>query len=183
MDLAADKRMIDSCLSGDRQAQYELYGKYCKGMFNVCLRMINDRNEAEDVLQNAFIEVFGKLKYFRYESAPGAWIKRIVVNQCINHLRKRRPVLTESGELPESTAEETGTDPELNVGRIRNAIAQMPDGYRTIFCLYAMEGYDHGEIAEIMDISESTSKSQYSRARSKLYDILKESGDINRLYE
>lgn len=183
MDTEADKKMIEACLTGNRHAQHELYSRYSQAMYNVCLRMMNDRVDAEDVLQNAFIEVYGKLRYFRHESSPGAWIKRIVVNQCINHLRRRRPLITQSGELPEPQAADTIDGTVLNVGRIKNAISKMPEGYRTVFCLYAMEGYDHSEIAEIMDISESTSKSQYSRARAKLYEILKESGDLNRLYE
>lgn len=183
MEAAAEKAMIEGCLSGSRDAQYELYKRYNKAMYNICLRMMNDRADAEDVLQNAFVEVFSKLKYFRHESAPGAWIKKIVINQCINHLRKRKIQYSDPENLVETAYEEEGLPTVLNVEVIRRCLEQMPDGYRTIFCLYAMEGYDHGEIAEILGITEATSKSQYSRARVRLYEILKSNGNINKLYE
>ncbi|MGB4839186.1 MAG: sigma-70 family RNA polymerase sigma factor [Saprospiraceae bacterium] len=181
--LAEDKLMIEGCIAGKRDAQYQLYKKYCKAMFNICLRMVNDVNEAEDVLQNAFVDVFSKLKMFRYESTPGAWIKRIVVNNCINHIRSKKMNLVASENIPELAEENHDNEIQLNVSLIKNAIQKLPEGYRTIFCLYSMEGYDHSEISEILKISESTSKSQYSRARAKLYEILKSNGSINEIYQ
>ncbi|MEN9609702.1 MAG: hypothetical protein RLZZ628_516 [Bacteroidota bacterium] len=168
--------IVRACQQNDRKAQFELYRLYARAMYNVCFRMTNSAETAEDALQNAFTDVFRKIDSFRFESTIGAWIKRIVVNHCINELKKRRlffeslddrlhasPILEES-PLPESY---------LNVTAIQNAVAQLPEGYRVVFTLYAMEGYDHEEIASILNISEATSKSQYSRAKAKLRDVLK----------
>jgi RNA polymerase sigma factor (sigma-70 family) len=181
--LAEDKMVIDGCIAGKRDAQYQLYKTYSKAMFNICIRMINDVNEAEDILQNAFVDIFTKLKMFRYESTPGAWIKRIVVNHCINHIRAKKQLLLLSEQLPDITDDSNEESVEYDVSLIKNAIGQLPDGYRSVFCLYAMEGYDHSEIAEILDINESTSKSQYSRARGKVYEILKSNGSIEKIFQ
>ena len=150
-------------------------------MYNICLRMVIDQNDAEDVLQISFFQIFSKLGEYRFESTIGAWIKRIVVNNCINHLRKNI-IHFESIEDKEVMIQED--EPvEYNVSSIKKAINDLPEGYRVIFCLYTLEGYDHGEIAQIMNISESTSKSQYSRAKSKLCQILKDNGSINQIYQ
>ncbi|MBC7884252.1 MAG: RNA polymerase sigma factor [Saprospiraceae bacterium] len=150
-------------------------------MYNICRRMIINDEEAQDVLQNSFIDIFTKLKMFKFESTPGAWIKRIVVNNCINHLRSRKLIIKELN-FDYEIADCHDDDIELNVTVIYNAIGLLPEGYRVVFNLYAVEGYDHGEISEILNISESTSKSQYSRAKSKLYDILRTSGNLNNIY-
>lgn len=167
--------IIEGCKRGDRKAQFELYRQYSKAMYNICLRMLGSAENAEDALQNAFIDIFSKLDSFRGESTVGAWIKRIVVNNCINQLKKRR--LTFS-ELDDNTVSKIPTDtPEigseiLNVSAIQRAVNTLPDGYRVVFTLYALEGYDHEEIGEILGITEATSKSQYSRAKARLRDIL-----------
>lgn len=142
-------------------------------MFNICLRMVKNDADAEDILQNSFIDVFTKLESFRFESSVGAWIKRIVVNNCINFLKKRRLYFEEIderiGDFEDAPPEE---EPQLNVKAIKDALFQLPEGYRVVFSLYQMEGYDHSEIAEILNVSEQTSKSQYSRARKKLRELL-----------
>jgi RNA polymerase sigma factor (sigma-70 family) len=138
--------------------------------------MLNNRAEAEDLLQDSFAEAFINLESFRYESAFGAWLKRIVVNKCINHLKKRKTQLIYTDTIPESANEDETSDidpGQLEVKKIYNAIEQLPDGYRVIFSLYLLEGYDHSEISQILGITESTSKSQFSRAKQKLKDILK----------
>ncbi len=138
--------------------------------------MVKNETDAEDILQNAFVDVFTKLDSFRYQSAVGAWIKRIVVNNCINFLKKRRVYFDELDERHGNILfEETGFSDDslqLNVGSIKRAVQQLPDGYRVVLSLYMFEGYDHGEIAEILSISEATSKSQYSRAKKKLRGLL-----------
>ncbi|MBK9256672.1 MAG: sigma-70 family RNA polymerase sigma factor [Saprospiraceae bacterium] len=176
-----DRQLIQNCLSGDRDAQYKLYRTYAKAMYNICKRMVPYDADAEDVLQLSFIDVFSKLNSYKFESTPGAWIKRIVINNCINHLRKRR---LETKEFDGNTdiVDEDHTEYEVNVQLIHKAIELLPDGYRIIFSLYAVEGYDHSEIAEILNITESTSKSQYSRARARLKEIIRSNGDINRIY-
>ena len=168
------REIVEACKSGDRSAQFELYQLYSKAMYNICLRMLKTEADAEDVLQNAFIDVFGKLDSFRFESTIGAWIKRIVINNCINFLKKRRLYFEEiSDRLTEMPDDDSNRySDQLSVAKIKHAVNELPDGYRVVFSLYAFEGYDHGEIAQILDISESTSKSQYSRARKKLRELL-----------
>lgn len=135
--------------------------------------MLRDEMDAEDLLQNSFTDVFTKIHTFRYQSTIGAWIKRVVVNNCINFLKKRRLEFTELDNRFHQIKEEEIPEPaKLNIGAIQNAMMKLPDGYRVVFSLYLMEGYDHKEIAEILGVSEATSKSQYSRAKKKLRQML-----------
>jgi RNA polymerase sigma-70 factor (ECF subfamily) len=146
--------------------------------------MLHNREEAEDLLQDSFCDAFTKLGTFRYESSFGAWLKQIVVNRCINWMQKKKINLVFPEEIDEPDQKSYGeTDYEdisMNVNKIHEAIGQLPEGYRVIFSLYALEGYDHAEISEIMGISESTSKSQYLRAKKKIRDILKSETDEKR---
>ncbi len=138
--------------------------------------MLNSMEEAEDLLQESFAEAFKKLESFRFESSFGAWLKRIVVNRCINHLKKRRAELYYTDNLPENPSNQEEFDDDhaqMEVKKIKQAMEMLPDGYRVIFSLYLVEGYDHAEIAQIMEISESTSKSQFSRAKQKVKEIIK----------
>lgn len=135
--------------------------------------MIDNSTEAEDVLQESFIDVYRKLHTYKFESTPGAWIKRIVINNCINKLRKKKLHIEEIEEgryIAEDLVEKE--DYRFEVKKIKRAVSALPDGYRAIFSLYAMEGYDHQEIGQIMNISESTSKSQYSRAKKKIRELI-----------
>jgi RNA polymerase sigma-70 factor (ECF subfamily) len=137
--------------------------------------MINQQEEAEDVLQEAFTYAFMRLSSFRFESSFGAWLKRIVVNTCINQLKKRRLELVYTDSTYDVLPEEEVIDyGEINfeVEKVRKAIEKLPEGYRVVFSLYLLEGYDHKEIAEIMNISESTSKSQFLRAKKKIKEII-----------
>ena len=144
-------------------------------MYNICLRMLGNEADAEDLLQNSFIDVFTKLDSFRYQSSIGAWMKRIVINNCINFLKRKRLRFTEleplHGELNPSE-EETPSGEGLSVEVVREAMMKLPEGYRVVFSLYLLEGYDHKEIAGILGISEATSKSQFSRAKKKLREII-----------
>ena len=166
--------IVEACKRGDRKAQFELYKLYSKAMYNICLRMLGMAENAEDALQNAFVDVFTKLDSFRHESTIGAWIKRIVVNNCINYMKKRRLEFAEMNENLHYIADDDAIVSEevLQVDIIQKAIQQLPDGYRVVFTLYAMEGYDHEEIGEILGVTEATSKSQYSRAKARLRDML-----------
>jgi len=167
------RNLVEKCIKGERTAQYNLYRMYSKGMYNVCLRMLNDSMEAEDVLQESFVDVYRKLHTFKYESTPGAWIKRIVVNNCISRLRKNKLQIEEIEEGRYVVAEEgESRDLSYEVHQIKKAMSALPEGYRAIFSLYAVEGYDHSEIGQIMNISESTSKSQYSRAKKKIRELM-----------
>ena len=151
-------------------------------MFNICMRIINHMGEAEDVLQEAFVDAFTNLHQFRQQSTFGAWFKQIVVNKSINHLRSRKVKWVEIEEWQESTDGYGGPseeitifdedDASLEVERIRNAVLRLPDGYRVVLSLYLFEGYDHEEIGEVLGISESTSRTQYMRAKRKLMEIM-----------
>ena len=167
-------RLIANCKRGDRVAQYRLYQQYSRAMYNICLRMLRNEQDAEDVLQNAFLDVFTKIDTYRYEATIGAWIKRIVINNCINFIKKRKMQFEEYDPRKVDQPEEVVPDfePET-VEAVQRAIGQLPHGYRTVFSLYLLEGYDHKEIGEILEISEATSKSQYSRAKQKIREIMR----------
>lgn len=172
------REIVEACKRGNRSAQFQLYQLYSQAMYNICLRMLNDVSDAEDMLQNSFVDVFTKLDYFRFESSIGAWIKRIVVNNCINFLKKRRLKIVEIGDrdVPQERYDNKWDGIPFTVDAINEGINQLPDGYRVVLSLYLLEGYDHQEIGEILSITASTSKSQYSRAKQKLREILKQKG-------
>jgi RNA polymerase sigma factor (sigma-70 family) len=169
------REIIELSKEGNPKAQYQLYKLYSKAMFNICIRMLNNREEAEDLLQESFTDAFMKLGTFRYESSFGAWIKRIVINKCINSIQKKKVDLVLFEQQVEAQDHEETIDYsriEMDVRKIHHAMEELPDGYRVIFSLYALEGYDHAEISHILGISESTSKSQYLRAKQKIRDII-----------
>jgi RNA polymerase sigma factor (sigma-70 family) len=170
------KEIIELSRSGNARAQQQLYRLYSNAMYNICYRMMNSREEAEDMLQESFTEAFIHLSSFRFESAFGAWLKRLTVNRCINALKKRKADLVPTEDLPDMGTDngESGEVPGLTVEQVRKAMEQLPEGYRVVFSLYLLEGYDHGEIAQILGISETTSKSQYSRAKQRIKEILTE---------
>lgn len=143
-------------------------------MFSIANRMMNSREEAEDMIQEAFTYVFMKLHTFRNESSIGAWIKRIVVNQCINELKRKRIALSfeESIEKYDLADDNETAESQYSVENIKEALNALPDGYRVITSLYLFEGYDHSEISQILNISESTSKSQYHRAKKKMNELI-----------
>jgi len=166
--------LIARCRRGDREAHYRIYKLYARSMYNVSFRITGREEDAEDALQEAFISAFNNLQSYRADATFGAWLKRIVVNKSINLLKKRKHELIseeEQWDIPEEEVQEEYRE-ELTVDRVKKAIEELPDGYRTVLSLYLLEGYDHQEIAGIMGISESTSKSQLNRAKTKLRDKL-----------
>lgn len=167
--------IVQACKQGDRKAQYKLYKLYAKAMFAICMRMTNNSAEAEDVLQEAFLDAFRKIDTFRGQSTFGAWLKRIVINRSINHLKKRKLDLfsVDQMDFKDEVQYRDEEDLKLQVNQVHQAIQELPDGFRMVLTLYLLEGYDHKEISEILGITESTSKSQYNRAKKKLVKILK----------
>ena len=165
--------LVAACRKGNRQAQFELYKLYAKAMYNVSLRIVNDDDEAEDVLQEAFLDAFSRLESFRAETTFGLWLKQIVINKSINQLRKRKAefVSLDGIDIADEVAH-TEEDLQYQVNEIKEAVAQLPDGYRVVLTLYLFEGYDHEEISHILKISENTSRSQYMRAKTKLNSLL-----------
>ena len=166
--------LISRCREGDRNAHYKLYKLYSKAMFNVGYRITGNHDDAEDVLQEAFISAFRNLNSYRGDSAFGAWLKRIVVNKAINALNKKKHESIPDDDRWDVPEEETPAEygDGLTVERVKKSIEQLPDGYRSVLSLYLLEGYDHQEIAEIMGISESTSKSQLNRAKGKWRELI-----------
>lgn len=165
--------VIAQCLKGDTGAQNQLYNLYAKAMYNICYRMTNDVDEAADVLQEAFISAFNNLSTYKGTASFGSWLKRIVVNKSINHIRSKKMNLVPLDEV-EPASEDVINDEDLylDIEKIKSGIELLPDGYRIVFSLYLLEGYDHKEISQILGITESTSKSQYNRAKAKLRKLL-----------
>jgi RNA polymerase sigma factor (sigma-70 family) len=144
-------------------------------MYNAAYRIVNNEDEAQDVLQEAFISAFHNLDSYRGDSAFGAWLKRIVINKAITQVTKRKMErFPEDGrwDVKEEEPADVFEGFPFTVEKVRAAIEALPDGYRTVLSLYLLEGYDHGEIAEIMGITESTSKSQFNRSKKKLKEML-----------
>lgn len=165
--------LIDRCKEGDRRAQHSLYELYAKAMYNTAWRIVENGDDARDILQESFIDMFLKLNSFRKESSFGGWFKRIVVNKSLNHLRKSRMVFQDTDDLPDMAEEETNEVLfAYNIGDVKKAVSNLPEGYRLVFNLYMIEDYSHREIARELGISESTSKSQLSRAKKKLKELV-----------
>jgi len=166
--------LVAACKRGDRQSQFKLYNLYVKAMYNTALRIVQDEAEAEDVLQEAFIDAFTRLGDFRQESTFGLWMKQIVVNKSISALRKRKVewCAIETDEFIAEEDTEESDDITFQVETIKNAINKLPEGYRLVLTLYLLEGYDHQEIAHILRINEVTSRSQFLRGRKKLLNDL-----------
>lgn len=170
--------LVTRCQKGDMPAAKQLYEQYAKAMYNICLRMMNNVEDAEDMLQEAFYQVFKNIGSYRGESAIGAWIKSIVVNKCLNQLKKRRLLLVTT-DAAEYAVEEDKTDEQAyiyTVEYVKKAIQYLPDGYRVVLTLYLFENYSHKQIAERLGISESTAKTQYMRAKQKIREYFKENG-------
>ncbi len=167
--------VVDRCKKGDQKAFFEIYKLYSKAMFNICFRIMGNQELAEDVLQEAFVNAFQNIDSYLGKASFGSWLKKIVVNKAISHIRKQQLDFVEFDGHEKQVDDELGNDIELilKIGSIRNAIQKLPNGYRVIFSLYLLEGYDHKEISEILKISVSTSKSQYNRAKNKLREILR----------
>lgn len=165
--------LVEQCKAGNASSQYELYSLYVDAMYNVALRFLGNKEDAEDMVQDSFVDAFKKLSSFKYESSFGAWLKRIVINKSINYLKaKRIPVVPIETHEFHLTDEEVVNADAMDIKKVKVGITKLPSGYRQIINLYLIEGYDHVEIGEILDISTSTSKSQYHRAKKKLLEIL-----------
>lgn len=168
-----EEKLIDGCIAGKREMQHQLYDLYSRKMMAVCLRYAPTTFEAEDIMQDAFVKVFNKLHTFKRDCPVEFWIRRIVVNTALKHLRSKQ-LLTVSHEAEEMANLSSG---EVNLSgytmdELMAMIQSLAPRYRMVFNLYAIEGYNHKEIGEMLGISEGTSKSQYSRARAILQSML-----------
>jgi RNA polymerase sigma factor (sigma-70 family) len=172
--------LVERCKQGDPRSYSELYQKYSRAMYNTSLRIVNHTADAEDVLQESFVDAFGAINSFGYKSTFGAWLKRIVINKSINALRKRKMEIIDIEKTSvQHMAEEEALDEEalqLKVEEVKKAVKELPNGYRTVLSLHLFEGYDQEEIAEIMQISHATVRTQYMRAKQKLLYLIKQGG-------
>ncbi len=165
-----EKKLIEACISNKREAQRQLYDRYAPLMMAVAQRYVGDHDVAQDVLQEAFIKVFTSLHTFSGVGSLEGWIRRIVINSALEYLRSN-DILHESVELEEvaSTATTTGTIvDDISADELLAMIATLPSGFRTVFNMFAIEGYSHKEIAQQLGITESTSRSQFNRAKALL---------------
>ncbi|MFC2090504.1 RNA polymerase sigma factor [Bacteroidota bacterium] len=167
-------RLVEKCLEGDVKAQYQLYRKYSKGLYNIAIRLMGNKMDAEDVLQESFIKAFRCMGELKDTEALGGWLKRIVTNKCISLLRKTRVRFEEIEDYKLDVTEEEELESYIEPELVHNTIKELPEGARTIIVLRALEGYAHKEIAEMLGISLSTSKTQYHRALGILKMKLKQ---------
>ena len=166
--------LLDRCLNGDQRAQFEIYRLYYKSMYNSSLRIVNVPEEAEDSMQESFLTAFRNLSTYSGEVSFGAWLKKIVINRSLDTLRKKKVIFEElHAELPVAYEQEPEPD-SVTVEEVKSAINSLSDGYRTILSLILLEGYDHEEVSEILGIKNVTSRTQFSRARQRLREILTE---------
>ncbi len=172
------KILIEKSLKGDSRAQHRLFHLYVKAMYNTVLRIVPEVEEAEDVVQEGFIKAFTRLDQFRGTSTFGAWLKRIMVNTALNSLKKYSPELTDMEVLTESAndTDEDWTNGMPSPAEINNEVKKLPKGCRVIFTLHLIEGYEQKEVAEMLNVSTSTVKTQYRRARLLLKERLNAQG-------
>ena len=169
-----EEAILQGCLGNDAAAQKELYNRYSPKMLAVCYRFGHNREDAEDMLQEGFIKVFSQIHTFRNQGAFEGWIRRIIVHTCINNLKKNKK-FSESVDLIHATSlqmREESVPSIVEAKQVVECIRLLPLGYRTVLNLYAIEGYSHKEISSVLEIEESTSRSQYTRAKQMLEDIL-----------
>ncbi len=162
-----EKELIDLAVENNRHAQHQIYSKFSPKMLSVCRQYIKDLQQAEDVMITAFMKVFTNLKHFEHKGSFEGWIRRIMINECISYIRVQKKVkfIEDENYYEESF---NNIESKFSVDDIQFLIDGLPDGYRMVFNLYAIEGYKHQEIAELLGINEGTSKSQLSHARKML---------------
>ena len=179
MSLKAEEQntLIKQCLQGSQKAQEKLYHLFANKMFAVCLRYSNSNFEAEDILQEGFIKVFKNLKKFKFTGSFEGWVRRIMVNTAIEFYRKNAKwQYTEDVQDVKIASKAIDVLQTLKANDILKLVQQLPTGYRTVFNLYVIEGYAHKEIADLLSISENTSKTQLFKARAALQEMIKNLG-------
>lgn len=171
-----EKELVEACIRNDRLAQKKLYDRYVRVMMAVCLRYVGDEDSAQDVLQEAFVKVFTSLASFTDSGTLEGWIRRIVVNTALETLRKGDVMRDTTGieEAEKIMSADVGVIERLSAEDLMGIISALPVGFRTVFNMYAIEGYSHKEIADILGISEGTSRSQYNRARNLIQKKIQE---------
>ncbi len=177
--------IVEKCKQNDRKAQLKLYNQYCDGMFVVAKRFVKDTLEAEDIVQESFIKAFAKLHQYKAEVTFGAWLKRIVINKSIDLLKSKKQHMLELDEVhlkvvDSGYEDEWLVDDAITLDEVKDAISKLPDKYRYVVMMFLVEGYDHQEIAEVLNITEVASRTQLSRGKTKLKELLTLSHDGTR---
>ncbi|WP_170148521.1 RNA polymerase sigma factor [Lacinutrix venerupis] len=170
--------IIDLCKQNNRKAQLQLYNQYCDGMYCVAKRFVNHTAEAEDIVQESFIKAFSKLQQFKGDVTFGAWLKRIVINKSIDYLKLKKQRLVELEDVHLKVIDNSNNnnwivEDATSLDDIKKAINMLPDKYKFVVMLFLIEGYDHEEISEILNITQVASRTQLSRGRVKLQELLK----------
>ncbi len=168
--------LVELCKANDRKAQLQLYKHYCDGMFCVAMRFLKNAADAEDVLQESFIKAFQKIGQFKGEVTFGAWLKRIVVNRSIDFLKSKhqKTIALEESYMQVTTDDDWEVADEVTLQMVNESVTRLPETYRYVVQLFLLEGYDHSEIAEILDISETASRTRLLRGKGLLKEMLKE---------
>ena len=184
MAMSDDQQLVRNCLKGQAAAQQQLYNLYAPLMLGVCYRYTKSLHDAEDVLQDGFVRVFRFLDQYKGDGDLGAWIRRIMVNTALNYLKQHKRYQNEMVFDKTELLVVDDSDPEMQLRAkdLAALIRQLPAGYQTIFNLYAIEGYSHPEIGQLLGISENTSRSQYMRARHLLINWINNAGNKNKVY-
>ncbi|MBK9146878.1 MAG: sigma-70 family RNA polymerase sigma factor [Flavobacteriales bacterium] len=169
-----DEELVSGCIHGEPIAQKALYKAYARKMMSICMRYAGNREQAQDMLQDGFVKVFQKIDHYRGDGPLGGWIARTMVNTALDHIRRSKPYdhsvdLTEAEHLHQADEQVLTT---MSTDELMDLIQALPPGYRTVFNLFAIEGFAHKEIAEQLGISENTSKSQFMKARAYLRKLL-----------
>jgi len=168
--------IVEKCKQNDRQAQMQLYNQYCNGMLIVALRFVKNTMEAEDIVQEAFIKAFSKLEQYKAEVSFGAWLKRIVINKSIDMLKARKLETTALNEQIMGTADEFNNwevEDNTTIDEVKKAIDSLPDKYKFPVHLFLLEGYDHNEISEVLNITPVSSRTLVHRGKKRLQEQLK----------
>ena len=167
--------LVERCKANDRKAQMRLYKMYCEGMYCVAMRFLKNEDDAEDVLQEAFIKAFQKLDQFKGEVSFGAWLKRIVINKCLDYIKSSKIQYTEIRENTLHVVEDDDwtVEEDLSIDEVMNAMEKLPDKYKYVVQLFLIEGYDHQEISQILEIREVTCRTRLLRGKGYLKELLK----------
>lgn len=173
-----ESQLIKKASSGNRDAQERLYKKHAPKMLSVCRQYIKDVHFAEDVMVQGFLKMFNKLDTFKFEGSFEGWLRRIMVRESISYLRKQQFVVYDDEVYEKNQSEEISQSTDLDTEHIQQLIDKLPQGYKMVFVLYTVEGYKHKEIAEMLSITESTSKTQLLKARKLLQDQLRQQNII-----
>jgi len=171
-------QLIEDCRANNRKAQLKLYNRYCDGMFIVASRFLKNSAEAEDAMQEAFVKAFTKLHQYSGEVTFGAWLKRIVINKCLDSLKAKKLEYVALNEqllekVEDDDAQDWQIDDGIGIGEVKTEIQELPEKYRYPLMLYLIEGYDHEEISEILKISQIASRTLVHRGKKKLQEKLK----------